>query len=421
MNILIFSASTGGGHNRASNAMKEYFSKVDDNTVKIIDALEYSSKVMNFVITKGYKGLAMNLPELYGRLYHESDKESENILNDLLDFFVEKMAEVLIEAINKEKPDIIISTHAFVTTMLSKLKVANKISIPVVAIVTDFEPHRTYINVKIDAYITATQDTADTMVNKYGVDESIIYPYGIPIFERFYERNPKRIKETYKQLGFSEDKFTILIMAGSFGVKDILKIYENLASIDFDYQIIVITGKNKRLYDAFSKMLNKKVDSFDIYQISDYIDKLPDSNLFKSLFNQSDAYKKAKTETYKKHLRAQKPTKLFYYIDNVDDYMHISDMIITKPGGLTTSEAIACELPLAIFQAFPGQEEDNANFLVDKGIAIKLKKGNAGAKQIEHILNHPKRIMRMKDNCRACINGESCANLYGLLQRLANK
>ena len=127
------------------------------------------------------------------------------------------------------------------------------------------------------------------------------------------------------------------------------------------------------------------------------------------------------SKTFKRSTDKTKPTKLFYYVDNVEDYMHISDLIVTKPGGLTTSESLACGLPMAVFKAFPGQESQNADFLVSKQAAIVLEKGEAGAKQIEQLLSHPDKLKAMKENSKNSAITNSAERIYNLLIDIIKK
>ncbi len=419
MNILILSASTGGGHNRASNALKAYITNQDSNTkVEIVDTLRYCSSFLDKTVTIGYKTLAKKAPELYGTFYKTADKESP--ISELVNTVMTQFAKKLLPLIEEKQPDIVVTCHPFASSMMSYLKASYDVTVPVISIITDYMPHRAYIGDHIDAYVTASKDTADNLASKYGVDKSHIYPLGMPIFNSFYESNENRNNETLDRLGFSRKLPTVLIMAGSFGVTDILKIYENLVELDTDYQIIVITGKNQKLYDAFDKILTKEIKEFETHDYSQLFSGLGDANIAKLVFEHSEQLRQelsAKlTKTFRRSTDKTKPTKLFYFVDNVEDYMHVSDLIITKPGGLTTSESLACALPMAVFKAFPGQEAQNADFLVEKEAAIVLEKGEKGAKQIEELLKHPDTLKQMKENCRSCALMNSTERIYSLMQ-----
>ncbi len=421
MNILILSASTGGGHNRASNALKSYIvSQNNGDNVEIVDTLEYCSSILNKTVTLGYKTLAKNAPALFGTFYKTADKESP--ISSIVDYFMAQFAKKLIPLIEEKKPDVVVTCHPFASNMLSLVKESYGINVPVISIITDYMPHRAYIGNRVDAYITASKDTADNLAQKYNVDKSRIYPLGMPIFQSFYHHDENREKETLDRLGFSHNIPTVLIMAGSFGVTDILKIYERLVDIELDYQIIIITGKNRKLYDAFEKLLNRNINEFETDDFSSIEEEHTDVSIFKVIYEHSSElrqeFSSRLTKTFKRSTDKTKPTKLFYFVDNVEDYMHVSDLIITKPGGLTTSESLACGLPMALFKAFPGQEAQNADFLVDKQAAIVLEKGDAVKQQISQLLSDKERLLKMKQNCKNCARTNASERIYNLINEI---
>ena len=165
----------------------------------------------------------------------------------------------------------------------------------------------------------------------------------------------------------------MLFMAGSFGVSNIIKLYRDLAATGAKAQIIVITGRNQRLYEAFEKELAQG-------------EKLP--------------------------------TRLIYFTDEVEKYMHASDLLVTKPGGLTVSEALACNLPMAVFDAIPGQEEDNANFLKIHDMGVRLQKDGDFAGQITALLNEKETLRNMRENCKRFDKSQSIPNLLALIRQL---
>ena len=424
MKILIFSAATGGGHNRASNALKSYITSQDpDSVVEIVDVLEQCSSMLNKTVTIGYKTLAKNMPELFGALYKSSDKGSS--FSSLVGSLMSQFAKKLVPLIEDMNPDVVISCHPFASGMMSVVKEDHHICVPVISIITDYMPHRAYIGDNIDAYVTASPETAQNLAEKYGVDENKIFAYGMPIFQSFYNCDENRKRETLDRLGFSHKKPTVLVMAGSFGVTSILKIYERRVDIDLDYQMIVITGKNKKLYDAFEKMLDNEIDEFETDTLTDIVPEQPDTNIFRAIYDRSEHLRKELgsklTSTFKRSTNKTKPTKLFYFVDNVEDYMHASDLIITKPGGLTTSESLACSLPMAVFKAYPGQESQNADFLVSKQAAIKLEKGDEVKEQIEQLLSNKELLEQMKQNCKSCAPTNASANIFRLAQEIVKK
>lgn len=418
MKIMILTASTGGGHTRAANALKEYVERyTPENKAEIIDAIEECSSALNYTIVNGYKALVTHAPGLFGAIYKSSDKKSA--LSDMVNFIYSQCAKKLYPIIEEHAPDAIISCHPFTGGILGYVKNKFDCDIPLISIVTDFLPHRAYISYGINAYITASEKAKTMLSEVYGVDPGIIYDYGHPVFDRFYEGNGRSRGEVLAELGFDPEKLTVLVMAGSFGVSDVLKYYENLLRIELDYQIIIITGRNRNLYNAFEKLLNN--EEIITNDEPELIKSLPEDNIVRILYNSSEQGIDRQSSHYYPTTDRHKPTKLFYYVENVDDYMHASDLIVTKPGGLTTSESIACALPMAIFKAYPGQEEQNAALLAENDIGVILEKPSDAAEKVGALLADSEKLLSMRENCRKYVRKNSSQNIIELAQRLADE
>lgn len=449
MRVLILSASTGGGHMRASAALKNYITAHDQTAVvEIADTLEYVSHMLNKTVSDGYVFLATKTPKLYGSVYNTANRDTT--LNSMVTKLTGQMTKKLYPLIYDFKPDIIVTVHAFAAEMASNLKSHFNVTVPVVCIITDFAPHKTYINERVDAYVVSSTEMVDA-VEAYGVPRSSIHALGIPIDPAFYEKYDR--KALLGQMQLDPELKTVLIMAGSFGVTDILKIYQNISEINVDFQVIVITGKNQKLYNAFEELLSSShAKAFEIIEeIGDSEESELDSDyayhesvrsrllseLQDSIKEKTDQLKdkiKAATDEFKEELKestliqklyrgsgATKPTKLLYFVSDVNKYMSVADLIITKPGGLTVSESLASSLPMAIFKAFPGQEEENADFLTRNNMAVKLSKGSKCAQEIEELLVHPEKLEAMKRACRTFYKENSAENVYKLMCRLAGK
>ena len=368
MNILILSASTGGGHMRASKAIESYMLKQDkDINVKIVDSLLYISPILNKTITSGYVYLATKTPKLYGKLYDLSNKDRKfsNYVTRINNIFANK----LLPLIDDFKPDVIITTHPFPTEMVSRLKLKNEINIPLICIMTDYAPHKAWLSEKVDAYIVANDDMVAKMVAQ-GVSEEHIYPYGIPVDEVFFEEEEKQL--VLEELNLDKNLPTILMMAGSFGVANVFDIYANIIDIDLDFQIILVTGKNKKLYNQFEEVVGN----------------------------------------------SPKNTKLIYFTNEINKFMQASDIIITKPGGLTVTEALACNIPMAIFDAIPGQEEENAEFLIKHNMAVRISDGNSCREAIVRLLEDNGKLENMKEACKSFDKNDSSKNIFLLLNEL---
>lgn len=373
MNILILTASTGGGHKRAAAAIEAKINAISSDTnVKVVDALKAIGKIYDKTVCDGYHFMATKIPKLYGECYKITDRK--NLMYKAVMQSNTVLSRKLLETIEENNPDVIITCHPFVTTMVSKLIEHGKTNVKAISLITDYDAHRTYIVPKIEAYVLAEPQMADKMMNEYGVDGNILYPLGIPIFDRFTA--PFSKEEICKREGLDPNKPTVLLMAGSFGVSGILDFYEQLAKNSNDTQFIIITGRNIKLFGHLEKLIDE--------------------------------------------IGTSDNTKLLYFVKNVEDYMHISDLIVTKPGGLTVTESIACNLPMAIYNAFAGQELENADFLVKEKAAIMLDK-KCGAEQIIELLNSPETLAEMKEKCKKLAVPNSAENIFKLAQKICDK
>ena len=148
---------------------------------------------------------------------------------------------------------------------------------------------------------------------------------------------------------------------------------------------------------------------------------LGEESILRYMYEQTENVMDHLTSIFRHTPENRKPTKLFYFIDNVDDYMHASDLIVTKPGGLTTSESIACALPMVVFKAYPGQEEQNAALLVENNIGVILENSSKAADTVGSLLKDKKKLESMRESCRKHVRKNSCQNIIELAKRLAEE
>lgn len=366
MKILIFTASTGGGHRRTSQALSEYFAEhFPDTNVRTVDALKEINKMVDKTVCGSYEFMAMKAPRMYGMLYNNTQKPKM----DIVPAITAMCSRSMMPSIRDFEPDVIVTTHPFAGQMVSHLKLKGKITQPILSIMTDYAPHRAYLAPCIDAYVVPSPECKEALA-KLDVPEERIFPYGIPISQTFFRhRDQAELRE-----GFSLDGSlpVILVMAGSFGVNNIMDIFHVLDSSSAAFQLLIITGKNRKLFETFQKLEGNTNKSFH----------------------------------------------LVYFTNEVQKYMQASDLLITKPGGLTISEALACNLPMVVFDSIPGQEEDNAAFLVDRGMAIRMRKGDSPAALVESLLRDPQKLANMKEACRQFDTSDCCSNIAALMERL---
>ncbi|WP_346917181.1 glycosyltransferase [Clostridium sp.] len=370
MNILILSASTGGGHLKASKALESYILENElDAKIKVVDTLEYINPFINKIVTKGYIVLAKYLNVLYKNLYSLTDKSG--ILTCLVTRLIFLFSKKLLPLIEEFAPDVIITSHPFPTEMISILKGNKSIKVPSICIMTDYAPHNTWIKPNVDEYCVACEDMIEGMIDR-GVAPEKVHPYGIPVYSGFFHQDEEDKKILLDELGLRENRMTVLVMAGSFGVYNIEKIYKNISNIPMDFQIIILTGNNKRLYNKIKEQIKF----------------------------------------------SNKQTKLIKFTNEVHRYMNLADVLITKPGGLTVSEALAANLPLITFDAIPGQEEANAKFLLEHGMSISIGNGDNCIEAIEALLKDKNKLKEIKENCMTFDKSNSTTELLELIRRL---
>lgn len=381
--VLIMSASTGGGHNRAAKAMKDEIEKkcIDGEhiTCEIIDSLKLINTTMDKIISSGYEKSAKYTPKAWGGVYKMSDANivskheyKGNLFNTLL-------ASKLKKLLKERKPDLIIGTHPFPMIALSTLKkkypyrnAFNSFFVPpLISVLTDYTAHSTYIQDEIDYYIAGDEYVKEVLISE-GVDGDKIKPYGIPVEKSFLEHREKSV--VLEELGLAPDKFTVLLMGGSFGAGNIKDTLKELLEIDRDFQIIVITGRNETLKEKLEKSLEK-------YTI--------DKNI-----------------------------SILGFTQDMNDILSAVDIIVSKPGGLTTTECLLKELPMIIPYYIPGQEEENMDFLSNCGAALRTSKKFTISVLLKVLIDNPTRMELLKNNIKSIKKQNTAEDIANLVSNI---
>ena len=319
--VLIMHISEFGGHKKASENISEAVKFIDPEVKTLnINGFGYlyplSEKLVDFFYTATIK----RIPRLWGRIYDKNvvikTLSPLKKISNTIGF--DKFSRLL----RKFNPDVIVATQAFPCGIAADFKKTHGLSIPIFAIVTDYYPHRFWINPSIDNYIVACKKAEDILVNE-GVKKERIKILGIPISHRFLDTYTK--EEVAAELGFNPGLPSILIMGGGLGLGPIKDTFIEINKINYSFQVIVVCGRNKLLYNWFARRKNK----------------------FK------------------------RPVFYFGHIDFVNKLMDFSSIIITKGGGITVSEALSKSMAIIVINPIPGQEERNVNYLLDKKAIIK--------------------------------------------------
>lgn len=369
--IIIFYASYGGGHLSAARSIKENIETTYNNVeVKLVDCMEYSNKVINKVTTKAYSELAKKAPNTWGKVYWKSQSgplaEISTTSNKILSIKLNKL-------LNDFKPELIISTHPFASTMCAYLKKNNKLDAKIATIMTDFAPHDQWIvfNNFVDYYFVSHENMKQQLHNK-GIPNNKIYATGIPLSNKFLLKYDKtKILESF---GLSPNKKTILFFGGGefgLGKTQTFKIFKSLAESYENIQIVAISGKNQKMKKNFEH-LTDELDKHDCIKILEFTDKIP-------------------------------------------ELMNISDLVITKPGGLTTTESLASGLPIVVINPIPGQEEENATYLEKNKVAIWIRKNDNIEEILNNLFSNPDKMQEMKIRARLISKKNSTKDICKVL------
>lgn len=393
--VLIMTASTGGGHNRAAKAIVEELEnrKVGNEKIecKIIDSLKLVNDMFDKLISDGYEISAKYTPYAYGKIYSLSEKKFFSLNEFKTNPIAMIMARKLKKLISKERPDLIIGTHAFPLVALSKLKKKEFIFPPLISVLTDYTAHSAYLQNEVDYYVCGDEYVKELLVEE-GIPGKKIKPFGIPVEKSFMNSRPR--KEVLSEMGLDPQKKTILLMGGSFGAGNIKGTLDELYEIDRDFQIIVIVGRNESLKSD----LEEKVYSYENpYLPFSYENKLEDDlNL-----RMKDKKKVSKI-------------KILGFTDAMNDILSSVDILVTKPGGLTTTEALLKEVPMVIPFFIPGQEAENLDFFTNCGAAVRVTDKFSIKTIIKVLLDNPERLEMIKANIRGIKKLDSSRNIADL-------
>ena len=364
MRILIATVTAGGGHIAAAAALEEAWRALrPDDTVERLDLIKFFSPLHKKIHADGYVQLVERAPELWGMLFGKTDNPRvARRLSKLRRAFPSNSRKKFARHLKQFKPDAVLCTHYLPLETLGLLKSSegrvtrrrNLIAKMgargtrpseswkhpfVVSIVTDFEAHALWMDSCVDLYCVAAEETRARLVAR-GATAANAVATGIPIAAKFLSKSDPRAVR--KQYGLRDDQPVLLVLGGGFGMGPVAEILAELDKVPGQFQTLVVTGRNEELR------------------------------------------RKLATQT-RRH-----PTHVLGYSTNMHELMAVADLIITKPGGLTTSEALALGKPLFILNPIPGQEAANSDFLLERGAAAKANRVEDLPFRIEKLLGSKK-------------------------------
>ena len=326
MRILIATVTAGGGHLAAASAIQEAWRKLrPDDVVEKADVLDFASKFFKKIYSETYARMVAHVPELYGMVFKKTDRSREaSKLSAFRRTFAHRTNRGFVRYLKQFKPDVVLCPHYLPLEIFSYLDSKQKGVRPrIVCIVTDFEAHAFWIEPSVDLYCVAAEETRASLLSRGAAPDQVAVT-GIPIAARFSASlDPGALR---KKLGLRDDLPVLLVLSGGFGMGPVEQILTQLDRSSAPFQTLVVTGRNEDLRQTLASQDRRH------------------------------------------------PTHVLGFSTNMHELMAVAGLILTKPGGLTTSEAMAMGKPLLIIHPIPGQESANSDFLLERGAALKINR-----------------------------------------------
>jgi processive 1,2-diacylglycerol beta-glucosyltransferase len=349
--IAILSVSAGAGHVRAAQALQAAAERwYPDVEVTHIDVMELVPKLFRKIYADTYIKVVEHHPAFWGYLYARTDREKVDSALSRLRVAIERLnTQKLKQVLREINPDHVICTHFLPAQILARKLRKGDFTMPVWVQVTDFDVHALWLHEGMSGYFAANEEVAWRMAER-GIAPATIHVTGIPIMPVFGV--PQSRCKSATEFNLDPNRKTLLLMAGGAGVGGIDQLAERLLRLDQDFQVVALAGRNQVLLSALQE------------------------------------------------LAASYPRRLFPlgFTKVIERVMAASDLAITKPGGLTTSECLAMGLPMIVVSPIPGQEERNADFLLENGAALKACDAGALAYRVASLLDDPNRLETLRKN-----------------------
>ncbi|WP_255988980.1 MGDG synthase family glycosyltransferase [Chitinolyticbacter albus] len=370
MSLLLLHATAGAGHTRAAQAISAALTQLGDTEHRVVDTLDCTTSLFRKMYTQAYIDLVQKMPALWGYVYERTDTvkpQSRTARNRLA--FNKVNSRAFKHLIAEVAPTAIACTHFLPLELLSDLKARGKLAAPVHAIITDVSPHAFWIYEHIDHYHVATPDGARELMLK-GVPPDRISVTGIPIDPVFAAQQPAPAARA--ALGLPEQP-TVLLLSGGFGVGPTAAMLASFRDCTTPLSLVVVAGRNAEL--------------------------------------------KAECERIAAELPVQ--VTVLGFVDYIHQLMDAADLIVTKPGGLTTSEILAKHKPMMLVAPIPGQEQRNCEYLLENGTAVRLYDGGDACHHIARLLNDAARLAAMGRNAARIAYPDAAHAVAAALQAVA--
>jgi processive 1,2-diacylglycerol beta-glucosyltransferase len=366
--ILVLSASAGAGHVRAAQALEKALHEAGAaREIRNLDTLEYTSKLFQHLYAKAYIDVVNKMPELPGFFYDRLDKPWKNERRRLA---LDKLnTRPFVKLLREYQPDMIVCTHFLPAEIVSWLKAKERLASRQAIVVTDFDAHAMWLCHHYEQYFVALDETR-AYLEAIGIPTNKITVSGIPIDPVFAQHKDKQAMRAKHHL--AADRTTLLVSAGGFGVGAIDSLITELLKLQHSAQAIAVCGRNQELKQRLDKL--KSTANVLINPIG--------------------------------------------YTTEMDEYMAAADIVLGKPGGLTTSEALAKGLVFVVVNPIPGQEERNSDHLLEAGAALRCNNLPVLSYKLDKLLDDPQRFAQMQQNARQLGRPNAAHDIVKTLLRL---
>ncbi|HYY57792.1 MAG TPA: glycosyltransferase [Pyrinomonadaceae bacterium] len=371
--VLVLSASAGAGHMRAAEAVERAVAEMGAaEEVRHIDTLQYTNKLFRHLYSKAYIEMVNKTPEVLGWLYDHLDKPWKNERRRLA---LDKLnTRPFVKMLKAYQPEIIICTHFLPAEIISWLRAKERIASRQAIVVTDFDVHAMWLCHHYEHYFVALEETR-VHLERLGIPPEKITVSGIPIDPVFaLEKEKRAMRDKH---GLLQDRRTILLSAGGFGVGPMENIIHSLRDMRSPAQVIALCGRNLELKSRIDELARDFMNGGPV------------------------------------------TIKAIGFTTEMDEYMTASDILLGKPGGLTTSEALAKGLVFVIVNPIPGQEERNSDHLLEMGVAIRCNNLPALAYKLDLLLEDRARFSSMQANARRLARPRAAREIVAKLLALA--
>lgn len=361
--ILILTASAGAGHLIAARALKRAFEeRAAGVEVEVADVLALGGSFFRRFYGGGYLALVRHAPFAMGWLHDWMNRPDARLAQGIRIWWQNRFKSPITRYVRQRRPRLIVHTHFLPAEFVAQMRRAGQMDCPQVIVTTDYHTHRIWVHEPTERYYTATP-AGRSFLTTWGVAAERVVVTGIPVRAGFDRTLPRT--EARRRCTLDADRPVVLLLCGGFGVGPTGRLLRELATMSADAQIVVIAGRNEGLRQRLEAQARG----------------------------------------------ADRPVRVLGFSERMHEWMRAADVVVTKPGGLTVAEALACELPLVIMNPIPGHETANSDYLLAHGAAIKVNHTRMLGRRITDLLNDPQRLKVLRDATHALARPDAAAQI----------